>query len=242
MKEKSAIVTGGTGVLGRVIVNMLVEQGMKVYIPVVSIEDFNNVYDKSSEADEKEFKLKKIFGIVCDAFDEKSVKDFVEDVEGYEKGSIDYLINTVGGIHPNMSIGDMDTQTFDKMFNLNFKSTFYFTRECINVMKKNNFGRIVSIGAIAGTETTPQKFAYAYAKAGVISLMDTVAEEYKEQNIRANVVIPSIIDTPANREWGSEEDIKKWVKPEEVAEAILFLISDKGNSIRNSHIKVFGNY
>ena len=109
-------------------------------------------------------------------------------------------------------------------------------------MKRNNFGRIISIGAIAGLKPEASRFPYSYSKSGVAWLMDTVSEEYKDFNIRANTIMPSIIDTPANREWGSEEDIKKWVKPEEIAETISFLISESGSSVRNSTIKVFGNY
>lgn len=241
-KDKVAIVTGGTGALGRVVAHTLAEQRIKVYIPTLTMDEFNHVFDNSSDADSGEFKLRKIFAFDCNATDENSVKDFVDSVEIQEKGNIDYLINTVGGIHAPVSIGDLDTATFDKMFSFNFKSTFYFTRECLKIMKRNNFGRIVSIGAIAGMQPEATRFPYSYSKAGVNWLMDTVSEEYKDFNIRANTVMPSIMDTPANREWGSEEDIKKWVKPEEVAEAISFLISDKGNSIRSSIIKVFGNY
>lgn len=241
-KEKVAIVTGGTGALGRVVAHLLAEQGVKVYIPTLTMDEFNHVFDNSSGADENDFKLRKIFAFDCNAFDENSVKEFVEKVEIQEKGTIDYLVNTVGGIHAPVAIGDLDTAAFDKMFTFNFKSTFFFTRECISVMKKNNFGRIVSIGAIAGTKPEAMRFPYSYSKSGVTWLMETVSEEYKDFNIRANTVMPSIIDTPANREWGSEEDIKKWVKPEEVAEAISFLLSDKGNSVRGSIIKVFGNY
>lgn len=241
-KDKVAIVTGGTGALGRVVAHKLAGQGIKVYIPTLTMDEFNHVFDNSASADENEFMLRKIFAFDCNAFDENSVKEFVSNVEIQEKGSIDYLINTVGGIHPPVTIGELDTATFDKMFTFNFKSTFYFTKECLSVMKRNNYGRIISIGAIAGLKPEASRFPYSYSKSGVAWLMDTVAEEYKDFNIRANTIMPSIIDTPANREWGSEEDIKKWVKPEEIAETISFLISESGNSIRNSIIKVFGNY
>ena len=128
------------------------------------------------------------------------------------------------------------------MFKLNFLSAFYFTRETIRIMKKNNFGRVISVGAIAGLETTPGRFAYSFSKAGVISLMETVNEEMKDFNIRCNTIIPGIIDTPANREWGSPEEIKKWVKPKEISDIIYNLISEVFTSVRGSHIKVYGAY
>ncbi|MEP7146450.1 MAG: SDR family NAD(P)-dependent oxidoreductase, partial [bacterium] len=190
----------------------------------------------------KEFKLRKIFSFVCDATDEASVSGFINDVAALENGNIGYLINTVGGIDPPKSIIDLSSDELKKMIDLNFMSTFYFTRETLKVMAKNKYGRIISIGAIAGLEITPQKFAYSFSKAGVINLMDTISEEMKELNIRCNTIIPSIIDTPANREWGSSEEIKKWIRPEEVSEIIYNFISEEFSSLRNTHLKVYGAY
>ena len=109
-------------------------------------------------------------------------------------------------------------------------------------MKKNNYGRIISIGAIAGIEPSPNRFSYSFAKAGVINLMDTVSEEMKNLNIRCNTIIPGIMDTPANREWGSADDIKKWVKPEDIAEIVYNFLSTEFSSVRSSQIKVYGAY
>jgi NAD(P)-dependent dehydrogenase (short-subunit alcohol dehydrogenase family) len=72
--------------------------------------------------------------------------------------------------------------------------------------------------------------------------MNTISSEFKDKNIRCNTIIPGTIDTPANREWGSEEDIKNWVKPEDIADIIFDLISDKYKSVRESLIKIYGSY
>lgn len=242
MSNRTAIVTGGTGALGRYIVNKLSDEGIKVYVPCQSTEQFNKIFDTSQDRDSEYFKLRKIFCITCDATDENSVKEFVESVAAQENGKIDYLINTVGGISPPAKIEELTTNILDKMFRLNFLTAFYFTRETIRVMKKNNYGRIISLGAMAGLETSPGKFAYSFTKAGVINLMETVNEEMKEYNIRCNTIIPGIIDTPANREWGTPEEIKKWVKPKEISEIIYNLISEVFSSVRGSHIKVYGAY
>jgi NAD(P)-dependent dehydrogenase (short-subunit alcohol dehydrogenase family) len=238
--NKVAIVTGGTGALGRTIVNKFASEGMKVYVPTLTMDEFKKVFNETKSDDE--FKLKKIYGFECNAIDENSVNNFVDSVAKLEKNKIDILVNTVGGIAPPKQIADMDNEYFKKMFDFNFMSTLNFTKRCLAYMKAYNFGRIVSIGALAALETTPARFAYGYAKAGVISLMDTVSEEMKDFNIRANTVVPSIIDTPGNREWGSEDDIKKWVKPEDIADIIYDLGSEKFKSVRNSIIKVLGDY
>lgn len=240
MINKVAIVTGGTGALGRSVAANLSEKGIKVYIPALSLEEFNSVFDQSGSADSTDFKLRKIFSFVCNAADENSVQGFIDNVAVLEKGKIDYLINTVGGIGPPENIIDMKTENLDKMTDLNFKSAFYFSRGVLRIMKENLYGRIVSVGAIAGLEVSPGRFSYSYSKAGVINLMNTISEEMKEFNIRCNTVIPGIIDTPANREWGSEEDIKKWVKPESIAKIIYGLLSDEYSQVRSSLIKVYG--
>lgn len=239
--DRAAIVTGGTGALGRVIVNKFADEGLKVYVPSLSIDEFKTVFDSDSEKDSEYFKMRKIYCFECDATNEESVIEFVHNVSVQEKGKIDYLINTVGGISTSEVI-DLTSEALNKMIDLNFKSAFFFTKEVLKTMKNKSFGRIISIGAIAGLETTPGKFAYSFSKSGVINLMNTISEEMKETNIRCNCIIPSILDTPANREWGTPEEIKKWVRPEEVAGIIYDLVSDGFSSVRGSSIKVYGSY
>ena len=241
INKKIAIVTGGTEPLGRHIVNKLADNGVKVYVPAITMEEFNSVFDRSQTSDEAP-DIKSIFSFICNATDESSVIDFVDSVAKLESGKIDYLINTVGGIHPKIQIADMETSLLNSTLNLNFMSTFYFSREVLRHMKERTYGRIISIGAIAALEPSPGVFAYSMSKAGVINLMDTIAEENKGSDIRANTIIPSILDTPANREWGSDDDIKTWVKPENIAEIIWSLLQDSFSEVRQSHIKVYGKY
>lgn len=253
MENKVAVVTGGTGALGRVIVKKLADAGAKVYVPVVSIAEFNKVFDSSqhdevlkpgSEHSESSggFRFNKIFGFECNASDESSVVAFIRDTAAVENGKIDFLINTVGGIDAAKNVSDLTSDSLNKMLGINFMSAFYFSREAVKVMENNNFGRIVSIGAIAGLETSPGRFAYSVSKAAVINLMNTISEEMKEKNIRCNTIVPGIMDTPANREWGNHEDIKKWVKPEDIAGIIFDMLSEKYSPLRSSVLKVYGNY
>ncbi|HMQ67783.1 MAG TPA: SDR family NAD(P)-dependent oxidoreductase [Ignavibacteria bacterium] len=242
MNNKVAIVTGGTGALGRFIVNKFADEGIKVYVPARSTDEFNSVFDNSHKKESEYFKLRKIYCKTCDATNETSVQEFVENVAALEQGKIDYLVNTVGGISSSENVTELSSDTLNKMISLNFNSTFYFTRDTAKVMSVNNYGRIVSIGAIAGTEISPGRFAYSFSKAGVISLMETLSEELKDKNIRCNTLIPGIIDTPANREWGSADDIKDWVRPEEISDVIYEIISDRFSTLRSSRIKMYGSY
>jgi len=241
MQNKAVIVTGGTGGLGRHTVEKLANEGMKVYVPSRSIEEFNEVFD-SSKNPAGEFSLRKIYSFECNALNEEEVNGFIEKVSVNEGGKIYGLVNLVGGINPPSEIQELRTSDLMKMINLNFITCFYFTRGVLKTMKENSFGRIVSIGATAALGTSPGRFAYSVSKSAVINLMNTVSEEMKEHNIKCNTIIPSVIDTPANREWGSEEEIKKWVKPEEISEIIYELISGKLSTVRENIIKIYGEY
>ncbi|MBZ0202057.1 MAG: SDR family NAD(P)-dependent oxidoreductase [Ignavibacteria bacterium] len=239
LTNKIAIVTGGTGALGRVIVNHLAAHGMKVYVPVRSMPEFMKTFDdsQSSIADFKS--LPKRYGLPCDATNEADVKEFCDNVVKQEK-RIDYLVNTVGGFHPKHMVADTDTALIEGQLKLNFYTTFFFTKYALSYFKINNFGRVVSIGAKPAIETTAEKFAYSFSKAGVVNLMQTLAEEHKEQDITFNAIIPSIIDTPANRESMQNQDFSKWVTPLEIAETCLILLEEGARSYRGNVIKMYG--
>ncbi len=236
-KDKVAIVTGGTGALGRVIVNHFAAQGMRVYVPVRSMPEFMKVFEQTEET---EFKgLPKRYGLPCDATNDADVKEFCDNVVKQEK-RIDYLINTVGGYHPKKMVVDTDKELIEQQLKLNFYTTFSFTKHCLSYFKINKFGRVISIGAKSAIETTAGKFAYSFSKSGVVNLMQTLAEEHKADNITFNAIIPSVIDTPANRESMQNQDFSTWVTPLEIAETCLFLLGDGAKSYRGNVIKMYG--
>lgn len=237
-KEKIIIVTGGTGQLGRVIVNHLADAGHKIYVPSRDLELFKKIFDKSQS--KENFKLSKIYSFQCDASDLESVRDYVESVSSLENGKIDALINTIGGYHSPVSITDSDDTIFDKMIDLNLRSTFHFSKETAKKMKTNSYGRIISISAWTSLNIIHGMYFYAMTKYAVIQLMKIISEEMKNYNIKCNTILPGIIDTPSNREWGSEEDIKKWVSPNSIAKIIQSLISEDFDDVHSSEIKVIG--
>lgn len=238
-QNKTAIVTGGTGALGKVIVNRFAETGMKIYVPTLSVENFKEIFDNSFEEGNSGFKLRKIYGLKCDAGKEEEVSGFISDVIRRE-WKIDFLVNTVGGYHPKKNVAEMETELIEKMMILNFYSTFFFCKHSLKYMNENKFGRIVAIGAMPAIELSAGRLAYAISKMSVINLIQTIALENKENNITANVIIPGVIDTEANRESMPKADFDKWVKPEDIAETILNLVSDSSRSFRGNIIKMYG--
>jgi len=98
-------------------------------------------------------------------------------------------------------------------------------------MKENKYGRIVSIASLAARNPMPGKLSYSVSKSAVLDLMETINIENNDSDIRCNAIIPTTIDTPANREWGSEEEIKTWVRPEAIAEIIFDLTQNEKPTI-----------
>ena len=229
MKDKVAIITGGTGALGRYIVDKYAKEGWKVYVPVSSLQKFMSIFDNSQEAD-SDFSLRKIYAFDCDVLNEESVIEFVQKVSALEKGKLDLLINTVGGYRPPVNTNEISTKDFDELFNLNFKTTLWFSREVLKVMLNNKSGRIVSIAAKPGLEPTAGILTYSVSKSAVINLMETINLEHGKNGIKCFSVAPTVIDTPSNREWGSEDDIKNWVKPEDMAD-VIYNLKDSDSSL-----------
>ncbi|HRI86108.1 MAG TPA: SDR family oxidoreductase [Ignavibacteria bacterium] len=241
MNHKVAIVTGGTGAIGRAISFKLSDEGIKIYVPTRDLAKFNEVFDRSQNADTNEFNLNKIFSFNCDITDENSVIEFVNNICAIENGRIDYLINTAGGIDNPVKTAELKTKSLLNMLDLNFMSAFYFSREVLKYMLKNNFGRIISFGSKSSTEITADRFAYSFSKRGVIDLMNILSEENKDFNIRCNTIIPGIVDTPSNREWGDEDDFKKWTNTNDIAEIVSDLLKDKFKSLRSSELKLYNS-
>jgi 2-dehydro-3-deoxy-D-gluconate 5-dehydrogenase len=235
---KIIVVTGGTGNLGRVVVKYLANFGHKIYIPVRNLENFNKIFDNSQISDD--FKLSRIYSLECNATDLNSVREFISSVSRIENGKIDVLINTVGGIHSPVNIIDSDDNVFEDMINLNLRSAYYFSKEASKIMKKNSYGRIISISSMASLKVSPKLYYYSMTKNAVNILMNTISAELKDINVKCNTIIPGTIDTPPNREWGTDDDIKKWVTPESIAKIIQNLISEDFDDLHSSEIKVLG--
>ncbi|MCI0472793.1 MAG: SDR family NAD(P)-dependent oxidoreductase, partial [Ignavibacteria bacterium] len=98
------------------------------------------------------------------------------------------------------------------------------------------------IGSMAGLETVNGRLGYSVAKSALMKLMDIISSEYKNSNIFAATVVPSVIDTPSNREWGTDDEIRNWVSTKEIAGIILRFVSEEFGSVRQPVIKIYGNY
>ena len=155
-------------------------------------------------------------------------------------GRVDVLVNVAGGYKPGKPVAEMAESDLDFMFNLNARSAFLTCRAVIPPMLAQGGGKIVHIGAKAGLLAGRKSTAYAISKAAVLRLTEALSAEVREQGVNVNAVLPSTIDTPANRAAQPDADTSKWVKPEDLAAVIVFLASDAARAIHGAEIPVNG--
>lgn len=155
-------------------------------------------------------------------------------------GRIDVLVNTVGGFRAGKRVHETAVETWDLMMELNAKTTFLTCRAVVPYMLERKRGKIINVAARAGLEGSAKMSAYAASKGAVIRLTETLAAELRREGINVNCILPGTIDTPENREAMPDADASRWVKPESLAEVILFLASDGARDVHGAALPVYG--
>lgn len=167
----------------------------------------------------------------CQALLEKVEKQY---------GRLDILAHILGGFAGGTSIPETSGETWRQMLDLNLSPLFYLARGALPLMRKNGWGRIVAVGSRPGLNPVPGLSAYSVSKAGVHALIRAIAAEVQGSAITANAVLPSVIDTPANRQAMPTADPSKWVAPASLAGVIAWLASDAAADVSGALVPAFG--
>lgn len=229
MSHPVYIVTGAFGALGQVVVRTLASQGARI----AALDAAPSV----PEALQREFAGHLLLP-GCDLARADATEAAVASVLAHH-GRIDGLVNVAGGFRWE-TIAEGDPATWDLMFTMNVKTALHACRAALPALKASGAGRIVNIGAGAAARAGLGMGAYAASKAGVMRLTEALAEETKDQGVRVNAVLPSIIDTPVNRKDMPDADFSRWVAPEALADAVAFLLSDASRAITGAGLVVNG--
>ena len=152
-------------------------------------------------------------------------------------GGLHGVITTVGGFAMG-KLADTGLDEWDTMFNLNVKTTWNIYRAAAPALKATGGGSLVGIGSVAGLHGGSQMAPYAATKSAVMRLTESLAEELRPDRIRVNAVLPTTIDTPQNRAAMPNANTSRWVKPTEVAEVMLFLLSDAASAVSGALLQV----
>lgn len=232
---KVALVAGGTGGLGRAVSLAFLEEGAKVLVTYRREEEYAALHDAAgSDAAALE-------GHRVDVTDELAVAVFVADALA-RHGQLDAVVNTIGGYAGGTKLWELETKVLDAMLLLNLRSGFTLARAVVPPLLKQGYGSIVNVAAKAAVDHAAGASAYAASKAAAVALMDSLAADTRGTGIRVNSILPSIIDTPPNRQAMPTADFASWPKPEEIAQVILFLCSDRAKTIHGAALPVYGNH
>ena len=228
------LVAGGTGGLGRAVSLGFLEQDCRVAVTYRRQEEWDAL-KSATGADRQQLE-----GHNLDVTDETAVAGLIENLVG-KHGRLDALINTVGGYAGGARLWELDTRVFDQMFALNLRSGFVLSRAAVPVMLKQGYGSIVNVASKAAFDHASGAAAYAASKAAAIAMMDSLAADLKGTGVRVNSIVPSIIDTEANRKAMPKSDFTKWPKPEDIARVVLFLCGDDAKVVHGAALPVYGD-
>jgi NAD(P)-dependent dehydrogenase (short-subunit alcohol dehydrogenase family) len=224
MKNKVVVITGALGALGTVVVESALARGAKV----AGIDHAPS--QMPATADRLE-----LGGV--DLSDPLQAKKAV-DAAALHFGRLDALINIAGGFTFE-AVAEGDSKSWQRMYALNVLTALNTSRAALAHLAASNAGRIVNIGALGALQAGAGMGAYAASKAGVHRLTEALAAEWKGK-VTVNAVLPSTIDTEANRASMPKADFSKWVRPQELAEVILFLASDAASAVTGALLPVAG--
>ena len=240
-ENKIAIVTGGAGGIGSAIVQRLAREGAKI-----AVADIDGQAAQARAADVIKTKGDAL-AMVADVTNKQSVEHMVKATND-RWGRIDILVNVAGGAD-RKAVVDMTAQDWDHIVDMNLKSVFLCSQAVLPTMLKQKYGKIVNISSIYGFTGNATRSSYAAAKAGVATFTKSLALEVVHDGINVNAVAPGRITTPRVRSHYSDQAWAEAVAqipmgrtgtPEEIASAVLFLVTDENNYITGQTIHVNG--
>jgi len=228
------IVAGGTGGLGRAVSKAFLEQGASVVTPYRSRDEYQGLVEEVADAQSR------LEGEPIDVTDAVATRGLVERLMA-RHARLDVLVNTVGGYSGGTKLWDLDAAVLERMLALNLRSLHALARAVVPLLLKQGRGAIVNVAAKAAVDHPSGASAYAASKAAALAMADSLAAELVGSGVRANTILPSVIDTPANRRAMPKADFAKWPKPADIAKVILFLSSDEATAVHGASIPVYGN-
>ncbi len=231
--EKTVVITGGTGGLGTALVHRLIYGDYRLAVTYL-LPDEAERFEAEFDIDEDRLLLLRV-----DAANPEAVTSLMKDVAG-RWGNIHGLCSLVGGWAGGRDVEETDDVRFERMIDLNLRSAFYAVRAAIPHLKESGWGRIILVGSRAALDHPSGQAAFNIAKAGVVALGQSAAEELEGSGVTANVLMPSVIDTPATRKSLPYADYVNWPTPDEIAAVADFVLSEESAVINGALIPVYG--
>jgi NAD(P)-dependent dehydrogenase (short-subunit alcohol dehydrogenase family) len=221
----TALVTGASGGLGLAVARRLVLDGWRVVAPV------------RGEPAQVE---PGVLAVQADVTDEADMAGAVATATAEPEVPLRAVVNLVGGFAAGGRVHETPVAEFEAQFRVNLRSVYVVTAAALPHLLAAGGGSVVCVSSKSALHPFPGAAGYLTAKAALLSLVDVLATEYRDDQIRVNAVLPSVIDTPANRAARPGADPARWVTPEAIADVIAFLCSDASAATSGAHIPVYG--
>ncbi|QGP86842.1 SDR family NAD(P)-dependent oxidoreductase [Gordonia sp. 135] len=226
---QTVIVSGGTGGLGSAVTRKLLDDGWRVVVPWVVEAELSRLPDSD-----------RLVALQADLFDESSVAEVVAAAAGDPSAPVKAVVNLVGGFAMGERVDATPVDEFERLLRLNLRPLYLLSAAAIPKLIDAGGGSIVGVSAKAAFAPFPGAAGYITSKAAVWAFISALAAEYKDDAIRANAILPSVIDTPGNRESQPDSSRKGWVSPETIAETVAFLVSDASAAVTGAQVPVPG--
>jgi NAD(P)-dependent dehydrogenase (short-subunit alcohol dehydrogenase family) len=229
LAERSVLVTGGTGALGSVVVDHLLDAGWRVVVTWIQPEERERVPEREG-----------VVLVEADLFEEKAVGRAVEVAARDQAAPLRAVANLVGGYAGGARVHETPIEDFERQFRLNLRPTYLVTQAALPHLIASGGGSVVCVSTRAAVQPFSGAAGYIASKAAVIAFTKALAVEYRDDGVRSNAILPSVIDTPANRASQPDADHSRWVSPAEIARVISFLCAEDSTATSGAAIPVYG--
>jgi NAD(P)-dependent dehydrogenase (short-subunit alcohol dehydrogenase family) len=227
--DATVIVTGGTGGLGSAVTEAFLDDGWRVVVPWVVEAELARV------GGHERLEL-----VEADLFDPHAAASVAVAAAARPDAPLLALVNLVGGYAIGGLVHETPIDDFERLLTLNLRPTYLMTQAVVPHLLAAGGGAVVCVGSRAASSPFPGAAGYVTSKAAVVAFAQAVAVEYRQHRIRCNAVVPSVIDTPANRAAQPDADHSRWVPPAEIAGVIRFLASPASAPTSGAAIPVYG--
>jgi NAD(P)-dependent dehydrogenase (short-subunit alcohol dehydrogenase family) len=235
-RARSAIVTGGAGGLGSAVTRELLDHGWHVTVPWLESGEAERLLAQEGVSESRE----RLTLVQADLFDAAATQEVVTQATARPEAPLAAVVNLVGGFAAGGRIHETPVEDFERQFQLNLRPTYLMCAAALPTLIARGEGAIVCVSTRAAVRPFAGAAGYIASKAAVLAFVDALTAEYTTDGVRSNAVLPSVIDTHANRASQPEADFSRWVKPAEIAAVIRFLCGPESAPVSGAHMPVYG--
>jgi NAD(P)-dependent dehydrogenase (short-subunit alcohol dehydrogenase family) len=229
MSDRTILVTGGTGALGSAVVAAFLDAGWRVAVTWIEARELERVGEREG-----------LVLVEADLFDEAAVDRAVAEAAGDPAAPLQAVANLVGGYAGGARVHETSPEDFERQLSVNLRPTFLVTRAAVPHLIAAGGGSVVCVSTRAAVQPFPGAAGYIVSKAAVLAFVKAIAIEYRDDGVRCNAILPSVIDTPATRASQPDADHSRWVAPAEIATVVRFLCSEESAPVSGAEVPVYG--